>query len=137
MDVRNLKFEPESFDKVLCIHVMDFVNDKRQATGEILRVLKNGGQFVITYPSNREGPGLGRNLLKDSMSNDPSKHKIMRILKLIARVAVITVYIPLLFRKQTPYSKSQLKSMLTGLTIRNFQVEEDFLYQDFIVFGTK
>jgi len=58
MDARCLEFAPGSFDKVLCIHVMDFVGDtqdKEKATREILRVLNNGGQFVITYPSDREG----------------------------------------------------------------------------------
>ncbi|GAH52079.1 unnamed protein product, partial [marine sediment metagenome] len=48
------------------------------------------------------------------------------------------VYLPLLFRpKQKSYSRRELEVMITQLTTADFQIEEDPVYQDFIVYGTK
>lgn len=55
MDAGRLAFSDGSFDKVLCIHVMDFVPETEQATRELVRVLAKGGQFVVTYPYAKEG----------------------------------------------------------------------------------
>ncbi len=78
MDARHLEFAAGSFDQVLCLHVMDFIEENREVTGEILRVLKKGGQFVITYPSDKEGPKLGLNLLKDSVSHSIKSNNSFR-----------------------------------------------------------
>jgi ubiquinone/menaquinone biosynthesis C-methylase UbiE len=67
MDARNLEFAAGSFDKVICLHVMDFIEDSGKVTNEIFRVLKDGGQFVMTYPSGREDPGLGGGLIRDNI----------------------------------------------------------------------
>ena len=100
IDVRNLEFGAESFDKVVCIHVMDFVAENYEVTNEILRVLKNGGQFVITYPSEKESLRLGSNLLKERIRNamNPNIHPIRAFLGLVAQIAVGLVYLPLLAR---------------------------------------
>jgi ubiquinone/menaquinone biosynthesis C-methylase UbiE len=139
MDVRRLEFEAGSFDKVLCLHVMDFIGGNEQATAEILRVLKNGGQFVITYPSDREGVKLGANLLKDSIRyNIDSRNRFRALLTLAAQMVVGAVYLPLLFRsKKRAYSRRQLEAMFTELTSGDFQIEEYPMYQDFIVYGIK
>jgi len=139
MDARCLQFGARSFDKVLCLHVMDFVEENRKVTGEILRVLKHGGQFVITYPSNKEGPRLGFNLLKDSVSYSiKSSNRFGSFLTITAQIAASTVYLPLLFRpKRKSYSCSELETMITRLTTEDFQIEEDSIYQDYIVYGRK
>ena len=139
MDVQCLQFEAESFDKVLCIHVMDFVEENDKVTNEILRVLKDGGRFVITYPSDKEGPRLAVNLLSDSVrhSINSGKHRVRAILECLAQVVVGTVYMPLLFRKKRSYSRSELEAMLTQSTTGDCQIEEDTVYQDFIVYGEK
>lgn len=139
MDARHLEFAAGNFDKVLCLHVMDFVEGNEQVTSEVLRVLKNGGQFVITYPSDKEGPKLGFNLLKDSVTyNINSSHRLRSLLTLAAQIVAGTVYLPLLFRpKRKSYSRSELEAMIAGLTTEDFQIEEDAVYQDFIVYGKK
>ena len=140
MDARRLEFTAGSFDKVLCLHVMDFLADNREVTSEILRVLKRGGQFVITYPSDKEGPKLGFNLLKDGIHSnlDSGKHRIKAVFEPLAQIVVGIVYLPLLFRpKKRFYSRSQLEAIITELTTRDFQIEEDPVYQDFIVYGKK
>ena len=140
MDARRLQFPAGSFDKVLCIHVMDFVEENEKVTDEILRVLKDGGRFVITYPSGKEGARLGLNLLKDNIRHNinSGKHGIRTLLQALVQVLVGIVYLPLLFRpKRKSYLRSELEAMITRLATGDFQIEEDPVYQDFIVYGRK
>lgn len=140
MDARHLQFAAGSFDKIVCLHLMDFVEDHTEVTNEILRVLKIGGQFVITYPSHKEGPKLGLNLLKDSVCKrpNPRMHSILAFLKFTAQMLVAIVYLPLLFRSnRSSYSRSGLEAMLAQLTACGFEIEEYPVYQDFIVYGRK
>ena len=140
MDARRLEFAAGSFDKALCIHVMDFVQEKEGVTNEILRVLKAGGQFVITYPSDKEGPRLGVNLLRDNVRHGISsgKHRITTLLKSLARMLVGVIYLPLLFRpKRKSYSRSELEGLVSQSNTVDLQIEEDSIYQDFIVCGRK
>ena len=140
MDVRCLQFSTGSFDKVVCIHVMDFVEENKEVTSEILRVLRNGGQFVITYPSEKEGPKLGCNLLRDRIRSqlDSRKHPIQAFLELVAQMVVSFVYLPLAVRpNKRSYSRHKLETMIAQLVIGDFRIEEDAVYQDFIVYGRK
>ena len=139
MDARQLRFPDGSFDKVLCIHLMDFVQENEKVTDGILRVLKYGGQFVITYPSDKEGPRLAVNLLSDSLRHGNSgKHRIRVLLKSLAQMSVGIVYLPLLFRpKRKSYSYSELEAILARSIARDYQIEQDTVYQDFIVYGRK
>jgi len=142
MDARNLDFPTGSFDKVLCLHVMDFIDDHQQITKEILRVLNIGGQFVITYPSDSEGPKLGLSLLKDTFRRKwnypgiPNKFRALR--QVLIPVLVGTVYLPLLLRpKPKPYLLGELKQMFSQVKAANFDIEEEARYYDYIVHGTK
>ena len=140
MDARHLRFPAGSFDKVLCIHLMDFVQENEKVTNEILRVLKDGGQFVITYPSDKEGPRLAVNLLSDSLRHgiNSGKHRVRALLKSLAQMMVGIVYLPLLFRpKRKSYSHSELGAMLPHSVAGDCQIEADTVYQDFIVYGRK
>lgn len=140
MDARHLQFPAGSFDKVLCVHLMDFVEENEQVTSEILRVLKDGGQFVITYPSRKEGPMLGINLLKEGRRTDtnPGKSRIRRLLESLAQTVAGFVYLPLLFRPhRKSYSQNALEAMISQVTTRLFRLEEDVVYQDYIVYGEK
>ncbi|MFC1939785.1 class I SAM-dependent methyltransferase [Chloroflexota bacterium] len=139
MDVRNLEFITGSFDKVLCIHVMDFVQDDEKATAEIIRVLKRGGEFVITFPSEKENSQLGINLFKDSLhQNLGTGNPVKGILRFLAQTVMGIVYLPLLLRsKRKCYSSEDLQRMFVKLIDRDFQIEAYPAYQDFIVFGRK
>ena len=140
MDARHLQFPVGSFDKVLCIHLMDFVEENEQITSEILRVLKDGGQFVMTYPSRKEGPMLGINLLKEGMHHNTNtgKDRIRCLLKFLPRMVAALVYLPLLFRPhRKSYSQNDLEAMISQVTTGLFRIEEDLVYQDFIVHGRK
>lgn len=139
MDVRSLEFTTGSFDKVLCIHVMDFIIDAGKATSEIVRVLNNGGQFVITYPSDRENMSLGLHVMRDSIRHYVKSRELMRIFWLLLSMLLGSiVYLPLLFRRGSKsYSYDELKAMFSELTGGDVNIEKFLLYNDFIVYGRK
>ncbi len=139
MDVQSLEFRTGSFDEVLCLHVMDWVEDDGKATAEIIRVLKDGGQFVVTYPSDREGVGLGLNVLRDSILHNGDSGRLGMIYSILSSTLLGTiVYLPLLFRpKRKSYSRSQLETVFSRLTDGDFRIEEYPVYNDFIIYGRK
>lgn len=62
-DVAEIPLPDAQFDAVLCIHVLEHVEDDRKALGEIFRVLKPGGWALITVPllldePTREDPSI-------------------------------------------------------------------------------
>ena len=141
MDARHLEFSPGTFDKVLCIHVMDFLQDSQQVTNEIFRVLREGGQFVITYPSDKEDIRLGSSLLKDAINDGlaSGENRVRVILGLIPQVLTGFICLPqIVFRpKKNVYSHCKLKAMIDSLTNGGFHIKQDPVYQDFIVCGRK
>lgn len=49
-DVTALSMPSGSFDAVICIHVLEHIEDDRSALAEMYRVLKPGGWAIITVP---------------------------------------------------------------------------------------
>jgi len=49
-DITSLPFETESFDHVICSEVMEHIPDESKAACELVRVLKPGGNLVISVP---------------------------------------------------------------------------------------
>ncbi|MWD26106.1 methyltransferase domain-containing protein [Aquicoccus sp. SCR17] len=60
MDARHLDFPDDSFDVVVCMHVISVVPEPRRVMAEIARVLKPGGRAVITSHFARETGVLAR-----------------------------------------------------------------------------
>jgi SAM-dependent methyltransferase len=50
MDIHQIPFQENTFDVVLCNHVLEHVNDDIQAMQEICRVLKPGGFAILQVP---------------------------------------------------------------------------------------
>jgi hypothetical protein len=50
LDVMQLPFDAESFDSLICNHVLEHVKDDRQALAEFHRVLKPGGWAILMCP---------------------------------------------------------------------------------------
>jgi len=46
----NLKFEDNFFDSVLCVGVLEYIDDLREAIREIARVTRKGGTAIFTAP---------------------------------------------------------------------------------------
>ena len=49
-DIQHIPLEDESFDAVICNHILEHVEDDHQAMREILRILPKGGWGVILSP---------------------------------------------------------------------------------------
>ena len=49
-DVTKLPFADGSFDVVICSEVLEHIKDNRTAVAELVRVLKPGGDLVVTVP---------------------------------------------------------------------------------------
>ncbi len=50
IDITNIPFENESFDLILCAHVLEHVPDDGKAMSELYRVLKPGGAAILQVP---------------------------------------------------------------------------------------
>ncbi|MDA8218412.1 MAG: class I SAM-dependent methyltransferase [Dehalococcoidales bacterium] len=139
MDARRLAFAEGAFDKVVSIHLMDFVPEAERATGEILRVLRVGGQFVVTYPFDREGAGLGASIVKDGILANLHAHRFKAALsQLGALLGVSAVFTPLFLRPQRRvYVKEQVTDMYLTGGAGAIMVQSDSVYVDLIVSGKK
>ncbi len=49
-DIRNMVFDDNKFDVVICNHVLEHIDKEQQALKEILRVLKPGGWAILQVP---------------------------------------------------------------------------------------
>lgn len=49
-DVNELQFEDQSFRSVVCIEVLEYVEDPNHALGELSRVVSKGGTLVLSMP---------------------------------------------------------------------------------------
>lgn len=68
-DLTNLTYEDETFDVVICNHVLEHIPDDRQAMREILRVLKPGGYGMLGVPHS----SLLAEIEEDLTINDPEE----------------------------------------------------------------
>ncbi|MCD6367362.1 MAG: class I SAM-dependent methyltransferase [Bacteroidales bacterium] len=50
MDIQDIPFDNESFDVVICNHVLEHVDDDRQAMREVYRILKKSGWAILQVP---------------------------------------------------------------------------------------
>ncbi len=49
-DIRNLVFEDNMFDVIMCNHVLEHIDEEQKAMKELLRVLKPGGWAILQVP---------------------------------------------------------------------------------------
>lgn len=140
MDAETLGFRDESFDNILCIHVTDFVKNDLAVTAEIIRVLKKGGNFVVTYPSAGESIGFGLSLLKPNFSKrfTPGKNRVVHFFSTTARMFASIVYFPLMLRfSRKAFSEKELCELLGQFKNIKFDIGKFETYHDFIVSGNK
>ncbi len=58
VDVTRLPFPDGAFDVVICSEVMEHIPDNRKAVSELMRVLKPGGDLVVSVPPLAPGADL-------------------------------------------------------------------------------
>lgn len=140
MDAHTLDFTNETFDKVLCLHVMGFLEDDEKATREIVRVLKKGGQCVATYPSGIGSAKLGREVVHSIWQDLKSTQLINAAKQWIGSIIGGIAYIPVSSWVKPAkgfYSDKSLTAMLDTIGLSEYTIKEDKAYQDYVVCGTK
>jgi SAM-dependent methyltransferase len=140
MNAESLAFNDRSFDTVMCMHVIDFVDSAERTIHEIVRVLRPGGRFVATFPSRAEGTALGLALAADHVGSAlrAGRHPLMVAAELIAKFAIGLLYVPLLARGgQRSFSQEQIRRIMGRLPVRRLHIQEERAYQDFIVAGER
>jgi len=139
MDVHRLDFPDETFDNTLCVHVTDFLADSGKAASELLRVLKKGGHFAITFPSSKEDLAFGISIIGDTIHSHIKARKYWKMLILFAAATLgAIVYLPFLFRRERrQYAKTEIEGIFATQKIQQLQIEEFPVYSDFIAYGIK
>ena len=69
MDITAMQFPDESFDVIICNHVLEHVPDDRAAMREMARVLKKDGWAILNVPVNKNISGT----FEDPAINNPPK----------------------------------------------------------------
>lgn len=69
-DVTDLPFRDESFDLIICLHVLEHVSDDKRAIHELHRVLRPGGKAVVQVP-----PSPFEQTLEDERITDPAERE--------------------------------------------------------------
>jgi len=139
MDARLLAFRDESFDRVLCYHVTDFLLDPTQAVTELLRVLRTEGRFVISFPAHSDDLALGAGLLSHGIGSRSTDANLGGALRR-GMTALMTglVYFPLLLRpRPATFTTSQVQSLLRTLGTDECTIEHDPIYRDHLASGIK
>lgn len=136
MDATALGFPDASFDRVLCVHVLDFLETPGAAVREMVRVLKPGGWLVATFPSRLEGAALGVSLARDQVRQAlrSGSHALAVTAELLTAYTLGLVYVPLLLRGgRRAFSESQVRALFAGLAVGEPRIVEERAYQDLIV----
>ena len=140
MDAHHLGFSGDSFDRVFSHHLMGFLDDDKGATREMLRVLKSGGQFVITYPSGSGGLSLVSEVGRSILNSIQSRKCRQAVTEFLALAGAAAVNIPIAFwvrPRQGFYSNRDLEKLFADLGLTDYQIQEDSVYQDLIAYGRK
>ena len=140
MDAHKLEFADETFDKVLCLHVMGFLENDERVMQELIRVLKKGGQCVATYPSGIGSIKLGYEVARSIWQDFKSMRFISAAKQCIAPIVGSIAYIPVSSWVKPSngfYSNHNLTEMLNSIGFSNYTIDEDKAYQDYVVWGIK
>lgn len=116
VDITNTPFEKETFDLILCSHVLEHVNDDRKALKELLRILKSDGRALIIIPVERE------KTFEDTSVTDPDER--LRIFGQKDHVRF--------------YGKDFIERLKeTGFKVNSFLPKDLFFDDDLIRYGIK
>jgi len=140
MDAADLAYAEGSFDRALCLHVLDFVPDVEAVLRGILRVLAVGGRFVLTLPSRLEGAALGASLARDEFRTAlrSGRTPLGAIAEIVSRLILGLLYLPLMLRgSRRSFTRDQIQELFSRLPVSGLAVVEEKTYQDFIVSGEK
>jgi len=67
-DIYNLKFEPNKFDYIFLMEVIEHLENPSQALEEVSRILKPGGKLVLSFPNYINFPWLIVRILSEKLN---------------------------------------------------------------------
>ena len=140
MDAHRLAFDDQRFDVVMCLHTMDFVQDSTGVTKEIFRVLKKGGDFVITYPTGRWSSGLAAEIRSSITENLRRGRLLSATGEAMATLGAAVAYAPLAFSnsgRRHSLDRMAIENLLESLSVEEFTISEDSAYQAIVVLGKR
>jgi len=119
---------------------MDFLEDMSAATTEIVRVLRKGGQFVVSYPSGRGGLGLAAEVGASVLGSFRRGSVLDAVKESFAAAGAVLAYAPLVLwtsSRGSSLPRALLEGMMRSLGLCAYRVQEEPNYQDYIVWGIK
>jgi ubiquinone/menaquinone biosynthesis C-methylase UbiE len=119
---------------------MGFLENDEEATREIVRVLKKGGQCVVTYPSGIGSTKIGKEMIYSIRQDLKSMRCISAAKRCTALFVGGVAYAPISSWVKPAkgfYSDKSLTAMLDTIGLSEYTIEEDKAYQDYVVCGTK
>lgn len=140
MDATSLSYPDGCFDRVLCMHLLDFLDRPEDAVREFVRVLRPGGRFVATFPSRLEGAALGASLARDQVHTALRRGRpaLAVVAELLVAFTMGLVYVPLLLRSsRRVFTHNAINALFNDLPVGRLSIEEERAYQDFVVGGEK
>lgn len=72
LDVQKMPFDDNSFDVIMCNHVLEHVDDDQQAMKEIYRVMSHGGWGIFQVPFY---PPVPETTVEDPLVTDPKERE--------------------------------------------------------------
>lgn len=93
-DIQKLSFQDESFDLILCNHVIEHVPNDDAAFSELSRITSKGGRCVITVPGDytREKTVVYKNLTHNGHFRDYGQDVAEKLKKYFGQVEIIDLY---------------------------------------------
>lgn len=116
MDIAKIPFENNSFNLILCSHVLEHVDDDRKALKELLRILRLNGTALIIIPVER------KNTYEDPSIKDPEERQ-----KVFGQKDHVRIYGEDFIERITE----------AGFSVNNYQSKDLFSECDQIKYGIK
>lgn len=69
VDITDIQFEDNRFDRIICSHVLEHIEDDTKAMSELYRILKPGGKALIAVPT------YGK-ITEEDLSFSPKERKL-------------------------------------------------------------
>jgi len=107
MNVLDLPFEDNSFDFIICNHVLEHIPDDLAAMREICRVLKNGGKSILQVPISNNTVEI----IEDSSITSPEQREIF-----FGQYNHVRIY-------GQDYEK---RLVMSGFTVRRINISEKY-----------
>jgi ubiquinone/menaquinone biosynthesis C-methylase UbiE len=140
MDAAALRYPDRCFDRVLCLHVLDFVDEVDAVVREIVRVLRPGGRFALTLPTRPEGSAMGVALARDQVQSAlrSGRNPLLLVAELLLKLPLGMLYLPLLLRpRKRSFSSAQARLLFADLPVGDLGIQEEQAYQDLIISGKR